>query len=135
MSPRWEWRTLSERSDDAERRFETYPPTTVAESDEQYLLSLDREVSAKIRDGLMDVKVLEHRRDDGLEQWRPIMKAEMRVTSVWKARTIRSHIRRMWAVRSAGTPAGRVTSSGISSGVSFSARWMRSSISRTPDRY
>src|SRR5690348_10148557 len=40
MSPRWEWRTLSERSDDAERRFETYPPKTVAESDEQYLLSL-----------------------------------------------------------------------------------------------
>ena len=53
----------------------------VAESDEQYLLSLDREVSAKIRDGLMDVKVLEHRRDDGLEQWRPIMKAEFPISA------------------------------------------------------
>ena len=102
MSPRWEWRTLSERSDDAERRFETYPPKAVAESDEQYLLSLDREVSAKIRDGLMDVKVLEHRRDDGLEQWRPIMKAEFPIASA-EAATL------LDALGAGPPPAGRDT--------------------------
>src|SRR3954464_8096254 len=78
---RWEWRTLTERADEAERRFETYPPGAVAESDETYLLSLDREVSAKIRDGLMDVKVLEQQREDGLQQWRPIMKAEFPISA------------------------------------------------------
>ena len=81
MSPRWEWRTSTEPSDEAERRFDAFPADRIAESDEQYLLSLDREVSAKIRDGLMDVKVLEHRRDDGLEQWRPIMKAEFPISA------------------------------------------------------
>ena len=33
------------------------------------------EASVKVRDGLMDVKRLEHVDDDGLEQWRPVMKA------------------------------------------------------------
>src|SRR5262249_25763766 len=80
MRPRWEWRTLTEPSDEAERRFDAIPVGSVAESDEQYLLSLDREVSAKIRDGLMDVKVIVHRRADGLEQWNPIMKAEFPIS-------------------------------------------------------
>src|SRR3954447_1703310 len=81
MSPRWEWRTLTEPSDEAERRFDAIAVDTVADSDEQYLLSLDREVSAKIRDGLMDVKVLEQQREDGLQQWRPIMKAEFPISA------------------------------------------------------
>jgi exopolyphosphatase/guanosine-5'-triphosphate,3'-diphosphate pyrophosphatase len=102
MSPRWEWRTLTERSDDAERRFETYPQSAVRESDEQYLLSLDREVSAKIRDGLMDVKVLDRRRDDGLEQWRPIMKAEFPISADQAATLLE-------ALGAGPPPAGRAT--------------------------
>src|SRR6478609_10396262 len=102
MSPRWEWRTLKERSDDAERRFETYPQSAVSESDEQYLLSLDREVSAKIRDGLMDVKVLDRRRDDGLEQWRPIMKAEFPISADQAATLLE-------ALGAGPPPAGRAT--------------------------
>src|SRR6478752_6182732 len=99
---RWEWRTLSERSDEAERRFETYPPGAVAESDEMYLLSLDREVSAKIRDGLMDVKVLKERRADGLEQWLPIMKAEFPISAA-EAATL------LDALGAGPPPAGRAT--------------------------
>ena len=46
-----------------------------------------------------------------LPSW-PNMKVAMRVTSVWNASTSRSHIRRKCSVRSAGTPAGRLASSG-----------------------
>src|SRR3954452_8403999 len=99
---RWEWRTLTERSDEAERRFETYPPGAIAESDETYLLSLDREVSAKVRDGLMDVKVLRQRRDDGLEQWFPIMKAQFPISAA-EAATL------LDALGAAPPPAGRDT--------------------------
>jgi exopolyphosphatase/guanosine-5'-triphosphate,3'-diphosphate pyrophosphatase len=47
----------------------------VDESDEVYLLSVHGDASVKIRGGLMDVKRLERVGDDGLEQWRPVMKA------------------------------------------------------------
>ena len=40
-----------------------------------YLLSLESDASVKVRDGLMDVKLLEAVDDDGLEQWKPVMKA------------------------------------------------------------
>src|SRR3954454_8934290 len=99
---RWEWRTLTDGGDDAERRFETSPPGAVAETDETYLLSLDREVSAKIRDGLMDVKVLRQRRDDGLEQWFPIMKAQLPISAA-EAATL------LDALGAAPPPAGRDT--------------------------
>jgi exopolyphosphatase/guanosine-5'-triphosphate,3'-diphosphate pyrophosphatase len=99
---RWEWRTLTDVGDDAERRFETYPPGAVAETDETYLLSLDREVSAKIRDGLMDVKILRERRPDGLEQWHPIMKAEFPISAA-EAATL------LDALGSGAPPAGRET--------------------------
>jgi exopolyphosphatase/guanosine-5'-triphosphate,3'-diphosphate pyrophosphatase len=44
-------------------------------SDEVYLLSRRGDASIKVRDGLMDVKQLEHVDQGGLEQWRPVMKA------------------------------------------------------------
>jgi exopolyphosphatase/guanosine-5'-triphosphate,3'-diphosphate pyrophosphatase len=62
---RWEWRTEADL--DA-------PAGEVAESDELYLLS-ERTASVKVRDGRLDVKVLE-RVQDGLELWRPVVKAE-----------------------------------------------------------
>ena len=46
------------------------------ESDEIYLLSVASDASVKVRDGLMDVKLLEAVDGDGLEQWRPALKAE-----------------------------------------------------------
>ena len=72
--PRWEWRTFAESFGAADQRFRELPPGKVQESDELYWLSPSCDANVKIRDGLMDLKVLE-RVDAGLEQWRPIMKA------------------------------------------------------------
>jgi exopolyphosphatase/guanosine-5'-triphosphate,3'-diphosphate pyrophosphatase len=73
--PRWEWRTFGERFGAAESRLAAAPPERVRESDELYVLSVRSDASVKVREGLMDVKRLEHVSDDGLEQWRPVLKA------------------------------------------------------------
>jgi exopolyphosphatase / guanosine-5'-triphosphate,3'-diphosphate pyrophosphatase len=73
--PRWEWRTFGERFGAADDRFAELTPDRVEESDEIYLLSLDSDASVKVRDDRLDVKRLEHVNDEGLEQWRPVMKA------------------------------------------------------------
>ena len=73
--PRWEWRTFGEHFGDADARFAGLPAERSEESDELYLLSLRSDASVKIRDGLLDVKELQTVNDDGLEQWRPVLKA------------------------------------------------------------
>ena len=72
--PRWEWRTFGSSFGDAEARFAALTPTGVQESDELYLLSGAGD-NVKVRDDLMDVKVLVETDAQGLEQWRPVMKA------------------------------------------------------------
>ena len=73
--PRWEWRMFAERFGDAEQRLASLAAGPAQVSDELYVLGLGSEASVKVRDGLMDVKHLEHVDDHGLEQWRPVMKA------------------------------------------------------------
>ena len=73
--PRWEWRTFGERFGDAESRLAARPRERVQESDELYLLSVERATSSRSATGCMDVKHLEQVDDDGLEQWMPVMKA------------------------------------------------------------
>jgi exopolyphosphatase / guanosine-5'-triphosphate,3'-diphosphate pyrophosphatase len=73
--PRWEWRTFGESFGAAEGRLALLDPDRIQESDEVYLLSLESDASVKIRDGLMDVKHLEAVDGDGLERWRPVLKA------------------------------------------------------------
>ncbi len=73
--PRWEWRTFGDDFGDADRRFDAATPEREQESDELYLLSAQSDASVKVREGLMDVKRLEHADDAGLEQWRPVLKA------------------------------------------------------------
>jgi exopolyphosphatase/guanosine-5'-triphosphate,3'-diphosphate pyrophosphatase len=46
----------------------------VQESDELYVLSQESDASVKVRDDLMDVKLLEAVDGHGLEQWRPVLK-------------------------------------------------------------
>jgi exopolyphosphatase/guanosine-5'-triphosphate,3'-diphosphate pyrophosphatase len=53
-------------------------PTGIQESDELYLVS-DTDANVKVRFDLMDVKILVETNSDGLEQWRPIMKAQFPV--------------------------------------------------------
>jgi exopolyphosphatase/guanosine-5'-triphosphate,3'-diphosphate pyrophosphatase len=71
--PRWEWRSFGSRFGGAEGRLAALVPRDVQESEELYLLSGSGD-NVKIRDGLMDIKVLREVSADGLEQWTPIMK-------------------------------------------------------------
>jgi exopolyphosphatase/guanosine-5'-triphosphate,3'-diphosphate pyrophosphatase len=72
--PRWEWRTFGRRFGAAETRLAALPPGGVQESDEIYLLSAAGG-NVKVREALMDIKVLRQVNADGLEQWTPVMKA------------------------------------------------------------
>jgi exopolyphosphatase / guanosine-5'-triphosphate,3'-diphosphate pyrophosphatase len=74
-SLRWEWRTFGRRFGDAERRIAKLNPTGVQESDEIYFISAAGD-NVKIRDRLMDVKILREVDADGLEQWAPVLKAK-----------------------------------------------------------
>ena len=71
--PRWEWRTFGSRFGIAESRFAELTPTGVQESDELYLLAGPAD-NVKIRDALMDIKVLREVNPEGLERWEPVMK-------------------------------------------------------------
>ena len=72
--PRWEWRTFGSRFGVAEDRFAALTPSGVQESDEVYLVGGAGD-NVKIRDALMDIKVLRETDADGLERWEPVMKA------------------------------------------------------------
>ncbi len=74
ITPRWEWRSFGRRFGEAEARLAKLEPGSVQESDEIYLLSGAGD-NVKIRDSLMDVKVLQESNGDGLERWTPVMKA------------------------------------------------------------
>jgi exopolyphosphatase / guanosine-5'-triphosphate,3'-diphosphate pyrophosphatase len=79
--PRWEWRTFGDRFGTAEDRFAALTPTSVDDSDELYIVSSRKEASVKIRGGALDVKRLEQVNDEGLEQWRPVAKAEFPIAA------------------------------------------------------
>jgi exopolyphosphatase/guanosine-5'-triphosphate,3'-diphosphate pyrophosphatase len=72
--PRWEWRWFGHRFGPAESRLAALTPGALQQSSETYLLSGDGD-NVKVRDALMDIKVLREVNQDGLEQWTPVMKA------------------------------------------------------------
>lgn len=72
--PRWEWRTFGTRFKRAEAVFAGLEPKDVQESDEVYLLT-ETGSNVKIRNELLDIKVLQKVNAAGLEQWMPVMKA------------------------------------------------------------
>jgi exopolyphosphatase/guanosine-5'-triphosphate,3'-diphosphate pyrophosphatase len=73
ITPRWEWRTFGSDFGAAEEVFAALEPTAIQESDEVYLRTGSGPI-VKIRDELMDVKVLQAVSPEGLEQWIPVMK-------------------------------------------------------------
>ena len=87
MGLRWEWRTFGDRFGPADSRLETVGIDSVVESDETYLLSAAGRDVVKVRAGMMDIKHLERVDDDGLELWRPVMKAPMPISTA-DARTV-----------------------------------------------
>lgn len=78
---RWEWRTFGTQFGLAEKRLAGLTPNEIKESDEIYFISPIGE-NVKVRDGLMDVKILREVSPFGLEQWTPVMKAEFPLSAV-----------------------------------------------------
>jgi exopolyphosphatase / guanosine-5'-triphosphate,3'-diphosphate pyrophosphatase len=72
--PRWEWRTFRQDFREAEPRLSALAPDKVQHSAEVYVLVIDSDANVKYRDNLLDIKRLECVNDDGLEQWRPLLK-------------------------------------------------------------
>ena len=72
--PRWEWRTFGARFGIAEARFAALTPGPTQESEEVYFLGGGAGAIVKVRDALMDVKLLREVNADQLERWEPVMK-------------------------------------------------------------
>jgi len=89
ITPRWEWRSFGRSFGVAEARFAALTPEGVQESDEVYLLSGAGD-NVKVRDALMDIKVLREVNADGLEQWTPVMKAGFPLPAADAARVFES---------------------------------------------
>jgi exopolyphosphatase/guanosine-5'-triphosphate,3'-diphosphate pyrophosphatase len=83
--PRWEWRAFGRSFGSAEERFAALPPERIQDSDELYVLSRTVDENVKVRDGLLDVKQLEHVNGDGLEQWIPVLKEPFPVSGATAA--------------------------------------------------
>ena len=88
---RWEWRTFGRSVPTAEAVFETLGSTTET-SEELYLLTPDGD-NVKVRDGLMDIKVLRETDASGLQRWEPILKAPIPLGEA-AARTVFEGLRR-----------------------------------------
>ena len=72
--PRWEWRTFGDLGPVHDEIAALVTGETQV-SDELYVLSVHRDASVKVRDGLLDVKLLDAVGEDGLELWHPTLKA------------------------------------------------------------
>lgn len=81
MGFRWEWRTFGPDLGTAAERLAALPAELETDSDETYLVSNDVRHAVKVRGGLMDVKHLERVGGDGLQLWRPVMKAPLPVSA------------------------------------------------------
>ncbi len=73
ITPRWEWRAFGTRFGAAEEALARPTSRRIEESDELYLLSTAGG-NAKVRNDLMDIKILREVNNDGLERWEPVMK-------------------------------------------------------------
>jgi exopolyphosphatase/guanosine-5'-triphosphate,3'-diphosphate pyrophosphatase len=73
--PRWEWRTFAAAFGTVDHRFAALQPESVRETDEVYVLSRLSDSSVKLREQVIDVKVLREVSADGLERWEPVLKA------------------------------------------------------------
>jgi exopolyphosphatase / guanosine-5'-triphosphate,3'-diphosphate pyrophosphatase len=74
ITPRWEWRTFGDDFGDIDEHIESLGATGTQETDELYFLSPDGE-NVKVRDDLLDIKVLREVDATGLERWEPVLKA------------------------------------------------------------
>lgn len=78
---RWEWRAFGRQFGKAEKHFAELTPSGTQDSEETYFISPGGE-NVKVRDGLMDVKVLRKTDANGLEQWAPLMKRKFPLSAL-----------------------------------------------------
>jgi exopolyphosphatase / guanosine-5'-triphosphate,3'-diphosphate pyrophosphatase len=71
--PRWEWRAFGRSFGAAEDALVPITPGRTEEGEEIYIMS-GLSANVKVRDDLIDVKVLREVNADGLERWEPVMK-------------------------------------------------------------
>jgi exopolyphosphatase/guanosine-5'-triphosphate,3'-diphosphate pyrophosphatase len=74
ITPRWEWRTFGAPFGSAEEVLHELTPDAIEESEELYLLT-DGGDNVKVRDDLLDIKVLREAGHHDLERWEPVLKA------------------------------------------------------------
>lgn len=97
--PRWEWRTFGETFGEAEAKIRSHGEAKARSSAETYIVSFDTPNNTKIRDGLLDVKKLEHVNTDKLEQWNPVLKSGFPLSG-----DILSLIYAAWNVKAPSSP-------------------------------
>ena len=87
--PRWEWRSFARK---VETRVDlaAHPRTRHVESSEIYLASPAAEGNTKVRDDKIDIKILQQRSEDGLEQWEPALKASFPLSADQMAEVYRA---------------------------------------------
>jgi exopolyphosphatase/guanosine-5'-triphosphate,3'-diphosphate pyrophosphatase len=85
--PRWEWRTFGRRFPAADAVFDASQPSATVESDETYFLSPSG-ANVKLRDDLVDIKVLREVDGEGLERWEPVLKRPFPLTAEDLATTL-----------------------------------------------
>jgi exopolyphosphatase/guanosine-5'-triphosphate,3'-diphosphate pyrophosphatase len=73
--PRWEWRTFGQDFGAAEKQFGILTAENIQTSEEIYFVAAGTDANVKVRDQLVDIKVLEEVDANGLERWRPVLKA------------------------------------------------------------
>ena len=107
--PRWEWRTFGSHFGVAEHRFAELTPGVVQESDELYFIG-GHGANVKVRDDLMDIKVLQEVGADGLERWEPVLKKAFPLPAADAAKVFASlHLTAPQLVRDAYTVDPRPT--------------------------
>ncbi|HNZ08590.1 MAG TPA: hypothetical protein PLI88_00385 [Bacillota bacterium] len=72
--PRWEWRTFGPDFPEDEKNIKKFGEPAPKRSEEVYVLSRMSDENTKIREGLMDIKMLQETNANRLEQWKPVMK-------------------------------------------------------------
>ncbi len=86
---RWEWRSFGRHFGPAEAAIARLAPGEPQDSDEIYLLA-GSGANVKIRDALMDIKVLREVDANGLEQWTPVMKAAFPLPAATAAQVLQA---------------------------------------------
>ena len=120
--PRWECRVFGDL-EAADGALEAVRSVDPVESDETYVLSLYGDASLKIRDGLLDIKVLTRVNGAGLQLWVPTMKASVPARRRRGRHLLRGARRPATERTAVGGPGSRSSSPDWSDRATTSASW------------